>query len=520
LARVSVAGEVGALPELDEVVRLLEEAMRGRPEQPGLLSVPGVTPELAGGLFAAAAEYFRAAPWVALNNGQTFALQIPAISRASRIVSIMGNGGVEYGLAIYQSWAAFEKVYLGGDDPRELLRGQVALWYGGAEMLPFDDFEALQRHGWDVAGPEAYPLPIVIEQADSVGRPDLAQLRWLEAALWAIPALVRDHLRPDGQGEYQPFETTLAVGTAGGEMTVRATYPGGQLPLARRPVHAQDWVTLAPDDDSVDEAPVVDRRMMEAMLAHAGAGSVLADPRLQQAQDLMYQAWEETNPARRLILAHRALATSPDCADAYVLLAEEEADSLARAAELYRQGVEAGTRALGRAYFTENRGHFWGLLETRPYMRALEGLAQTLWSLQRRDEAVTHYKALLALNPQDNQGARYSLLNLLLEADREAEAAALLKQFKDGMAEWRYTGALLAFRKSGASPAAERRLAAALKGNPFVPRYLTGRKRIPTQLPAYYGYGDEAEAIHYAHRYLNHWRKTPGAVDWLAGHKI
>jgi hypothetical protein len=49
------------------------------------------------------------------------------------------------------------------------------------------------------------------------------------------------------------------------------------------------------------------------------------DPQLKKAQDLMYQAWEESNPARRIVLAHRALEISPDCADAYVLLAEEEA---------------------------------------------------------------------------------------------------------------------------------------------------------------------------------------------------
>jgi tetratricopeptide (TPR) repeat protein len=230
----------------------------------------------------------------------------------------------------------------------------------------------------------------------------------------------------------------------------------------------------------------------------------------------MYKAWEETNPAKRLSLAHRALATSPDCADAYVLLAEEEADSRARAAELYRQGVAAGERALGPAFFQENRGHFWGLLETRPYMRAREGLAQTLWSLGRRDEAAEHYRALLGLNPDDNQGVRYALLNLLLELGRDADAAALLKQYKDDMAEWRYTGALLAFRKSGHGPSNDRRLKAALKQNPFVPAYLTGEKRIPNKLPPYYGYGDEAEAIHYAHRYLAHWRRTPGAVEWLA----
>ena len=519
LERVGVAGEVGPLPELEEAVRLLEEHMRGGPEHPGLLSVRGATPQSVGGLFAAAAEFYRAAPWVQLNNGQTFALQIPAKGGATWIASVMGNGGVEYGLAVYKSWSAFEKVYLGADDPRELLSGHVALFYGGPEMLPFDDFDAVQRYGWPVAGPQAYIVPIVVELSDSVRRPDQAELRWLEAALRAIPLLVRDSLRPDGQGDYQPCKTSLTVPTAAGVVAVGATYPGGQLPLARRPVHAEDWVTLA-DDDADDDAPQLDRRAMEGLLAQMGGamdeGDDILDPRLRAAQELMYDAWEATNPAKRLSLAHKALATSPDCADAYVLLAEEEADLLARAVDYYQQGVAAGERALGAAFFDENQGQFWGLLETRPYMRARAGLANTLWSLQRRDEAAQHFQALLVLNPDDNQGLRYSLLNLLLEADRDTEAAALLKQFDDGMAEWRYTGALLAFRQHGASKTAERRLSAALKYNKFVPRYLTGRKRIPLHLPDYYGIGDDAEAIHYAHRYLNHWRRTPGAVDWLA----
>jgi hypothetical protein len=121
------------------------------------------------------------------------------------------------------------------------------------------------------------------------------------------------------------------------------------------------------------------------------------------------------------------------------------------------------------------------------------------------------------LNPDDNQGVRYSLLNLLLELDRDAEAEALLKEHDDGMAEWLYTWALIEYRRAGSGSSANRRLKAALKYNPHVPDFLTGRKRIPSRLPPYYGIGDEAEAVHYAHRYLSHWRRTPGAVEWLKG---
>ncbi len=519
LARIGVAWEVRPLPELENVVRLLEEHMRGGPEHPGLLSVKGATPEFVGALFAAATEFYRAAPWVQLNNGQTLALQIPAEGGPQWIASVMGNGGVEYGLGVYKSWSAFEKVFMGTDDPRELFSGHLAVLYGGPNVLPFDDFDALQRYGWEVAGTEAYPAPVVVEAVKDLRRPDLAEQRWLEAALRAIPRLVRNHLKPDGKGDYLSFELTLHISTQGGVVPVHAVYPGGRLPLERRPVRSDDWRMFTDEgEEGEDELPVIDRRMMEGMMAQLGADlgdAGITDPRLREAQALMYNAWEESNPARRMNLAHEALALSPDCADAYVLLAEEEADSLARAAEWYQKGIEAGESALGAEYFKENKGHFWGLLETRPYMRAREGLANTLWSLKRYDEAIEHYHALLELNPDDNQGVRHALLNLLLELDRTVEATALLKQYGDGMAEWLYTWALMEFRQSGAGKAADRRLKAALKYNRHVPTYLIGRKRIPNQLPPYYGIGDEAEAIHYAHRYLNHWRRTPGAVEWL-----
>jgi hypothetical protein len=32
------------------------------------------------------------------------------------------------------------------------------------------------------------------------------------------------------------------------------------------------------------------------------------------------------------------------------------------------------------------------------------------------------------------------------------------------------------------------------------------------------GWGDDSEAQHYAARYLNAWRRTPGALDWLQSH--
>ena len=93
------------------------------------------------------------------------------------------------------------------------------------------------------------------------------------------------------------------------------------------------------------------------------------DSPLEQAQDLVYEAFEEPDPEQQVQMATEALTLCPDCADAYVLLAEH-ARSRREALKLYAEGVAAGERALGPTAFEQDVGHFWGLLETRPYMRA------------------------------------------------------------------------------------------------------------------------------------------------------
>ncbi len=237
---------------------------------------------------------------------------------------------------------------------------------------------------------------------------------------------------------------------------------------------------------------------------------------LGQAQDLIYDAWEITDPTKRAALARRALAISAECADAYVLLAEA-ARTPAKVVEFYRKGVEAGERALGQPAFEDEVGHFWGLLETRPYMRARAGLARSLWNCGKHDDALAHWRDLLRLNPNDNQGIRYVLAARLLELGRDRELAVLLKEHRDdGRAYLIWTNALLLFRTQGDTAKSRRALAVALESNPHVPAYLLGHKPLPRQLPRYTGLGDDSEAICLAADHLKAWQTTKGALAWLA----
>lgn len=243
---------------------------------------------------------------------------------------------------------------------------------------------------------------------------------------------------------------------------------------------------------------------------------------LESAQDLMYRAWETRDPRRSIALAREALGHSPDCADAYTLLARTAATTPDEAIALYRQGVEAGERAIGdREEFEATVGHFWGVLETRPYVRARTGLADALWAAGQRDNAVQHYHDLLRLNPNDNQGLRYRLTNWLIELDRDADAMGLLEKYDEGdscLAS--YPLALLVFRARGDSAESRALLKAAIRSNPHVPALLVGAKKMPKDPPAFMGVGDTSEAISYVLLGASAWQASKGAIDWLRSRSV
>ena len=261
---------------------------------------------------------------------------------------------------------------------------------------------------------------------------------------------------------------------------------------------------------SLEEANAIVREWLDA---GAPEPDVELTP-LERAQDIMYDAFETTG-RKRVKLARRALEVSPDCADAYVVLAEETARTNEQARDLYTEGVAAGERAIGPEAFEEGEGYFWGVLETRPYMRARTGLAGALAGLGDVDGAVREYRGLLELNPNDNQGIRILLSSLLAEEGRDDELEELLDSYEDeASCNWPYSRALLAFRRGGRTPEAEALMDAAIEANPFVPFIVLRFMETPDP-PPYVSLGGPDEAVSYAVDNALAWWRTEGAVVWL-----
>ena len=143
--------------------------------------------------------------------------------------------------------------------------------------------------------------------------------------------------------------------------------------MSRRKIKAKQPKKKQHDFDNVVPIETPSMRAVEGSISDFMGESDSSEPR-DRAQQLMYDAWEEPNRRTRRKLIKQALEIYPDCVDAFVCLAEDSHDP-EEAIPLYERALEAGGRDLGSKMFAEDAGHFWGILDTRPYMRAKEGLA-------------------------------------------------------------------------------------------------------------------------------------------------
>lgn len=242
--------------------------------------------------------------------------------------------------------------------------------------------------------------------------------------------------------------------------------------------------------------------------------------RRDEAQELMWDAmdlvYKDEKQATRL--CRKALEVYPDCTDALTMLAEIETESVRDYVGRMREAVEAGRRDLGPKFFKENKGYFWGDIETRPFMRALAMLANALieWGTPEAvDEAIEIHEEMLQLNPNDNQGVRDWLAGCYLARKRYADAEALFKQYPDDwLAAPAWAQVLLAYVAEG-EVRATKLLSVARERNRHVEKYLTGTKRKPRTRPGAYSPGDETEAVYCADMLSEAWKVHPKAKQWL-----
>ncbi|MFM9058782.1 MAG: hypothetical protein ACKOSQ_06650 [Planctomycetaceae bacterium] len=193
--RLMLSGdEVEPADVLVEVGGRDEAAMYVRDSRATWLDVPGSPAWLRSATDTARDRPDRARRAPGPDDGHLVRLVLMAIDVRSpdgRLVHVVviGQSGVQQGLAIYEDRAALDAA-LSGDETAAESVTSLAVMFGEAFEIHAIDHDRIESRGFEVAGPEAWPLVIRVEPG-MVTRPPLVwETELVTACLRDVPAFV------------------------------------------------------------------------------------------------------------------------------------------------------------------------------------------------------------------------------------------------------------------------------------------------------------------------------------------
>lgn len=139
------------------------------------------------------------------------------------------------------------------------------------------------------------------------------------------------------------------------------------------------------------------------------------------------------------------------------------------------------------------------------------------WSLGKQSESVELARKYLQTDPSDRAEIRRILLPWLIYLNQDSEAEGLFTQYReDSGVVWKYSRALLNYKRSGDTELSRASLQAALAENSLIPHHLSSEADLPEDQPERYGIDRENDAILYAIENRELWQSVNGALEWLS----
>ena len=224
---------------------------------------------------------------------------------------------------------------------------------------------------------------------------------------------------------------------------------------------------------------------------------------LDKAYELLEEAENAKTEKEARRLAKLAFETSNACFDAKMFLADLEDNSL-KSNKILNEGLEFEKKRLEKeGYFDkENIGIFYGIFETRPYMRGLYLKASNLSNEGKYKKAIEVCKEILRLNNNDNMGARYLLMALYAVIEDEKSMLSLYKKYKENNLEMLFPLFALYYKKED-DVNAKKYLDMINKCNKdFVKFYKGTIKLEDNNMPGYYSIGNASEVLMYMREYF------------------
>jgi hypothetical protein len=163
---------VAPTPEIDRVVQIMAETLPKDSEAPGYLEDGRVSEASVETLFGAARMLYHAAPWKVAADSQVVRIDVPALGIRGACLSVIGALGESLGFILFPSLQAFDSFAELGEnvppegEPLDFGAGHLALTFDHIDDVAPEMQREIAEHGWEVAGPAAYPC---VEQRERDG---------------------------------------------------------------------------------------------------------------------------------------------------------------------------------------------------------------------------------------------------------------------------------------------------------------------------------------------------------------
>ena len=223
---------------------------------------------------------------------------------------------------------------------------------------------------------------------------------------------------------------------------------------------------------------------------------------LDDAYELLGKAKNANSKSQAIKYAKEAYNMCPDCFDALLFQVDLEENPLKRW-KLLEEGLEYEKARLEKEgqFKKDNIGHFYGIFETRPYIRGLIAKVHCLIMDGKIKQARDVCKEIIKLNKNDNMGARYLLMAIYAFLEEENDMLELYKKYPDECLEMLFP-LFIFYYKQGNDKKAKEYLDQINKENPDFIKFFKGTMKQNKDIPeGYYSIGDSSEVIMYFRQY-------------------
>lgn len=157
---------------------------------------------------------------------------------------------------------------------------------------------------------------------------------------------------------------------------------------------------------------------------------------VEEVEDAWYYldlAHEADSQKEAIKYAKKALKLDKTCLDAEVLLADLTIENPEKLKVKFEALIKKTEKILKEddLFDEDSIGRFWGIIETRPYMRLRRHYLNLLVGMGKFKKAISQCQDLINLSSNDNLGVRYMLISLYAYFEDEINAISIYKTYKE-----------------------------------------------------------------------------------------